>query len=218
MKRLEENFETFSTIVNKVGYLEIPQRCIPFFGTKQRKFHQLKELEPEYKKKRDLVVTEAKLKLSKKFQTELRIVPESLHIAPPTLATGEEEESRNAAMTTKENKLSESRAKKIIETSTSNSPSSCRIRNENEEEVEAVAHINYPNNTSTSGTGEDNALIQNISENESTLLEEENGEEASDNESCRTVEEPPTEENIHNSFVQVLQFFTTLQDSQQVRL
>ncbi len=52
MQALEKNFKDFAELVEKNGKLEIPEDCVPFIGTSQRKFPNFAEMELVLHKKR----------------------------------------------------------------------------------------------------------------------------------------------------------------------
>lgn len=73
MKKLEKNLLKFTQLVEEHGQLEIPNKCVPFLGTKQRNYSEFSDsCQISCLEKRDTVATKTKLKLSwsrKKMET-----------------------------------------------------------------------------------------------------------------------------------------------------
>ncbi len=61
MKKLEKNFHEFTKYVEKNGQLEIPVKCVPFLGTKQRNYDEFCKSDiKQCFDKRDAAATKAK--------------------------------------------------------------------------------------------------------------------------------------------------------------
>lgn len=64
MIQLEKNLEEFTKLVQENNeILEIPSKCVPFLGTKQRNFLELSHCHRRCIKKREAVAAKSKLKL-----------------------------------------------------------------------------------------------------------------------------------------------------------
>ncbi len=64
MKDLEANFRQFQNMVQKTGRLEIPKRCVPFIGTRQRSFDEFRDIHEKCLRKRERVAVKTKLALA----------------------------------------------------------------------------------------------------------------------------------------------------------
>ncbi len=64
MVQLEKNLDEFTKLVEAHGRLEIPSKCIPFLGTKQRNFKEFADSHAQCMEKRDVIATKTKLKLA----------------------------------------------------------------------------------------------------------------------------------------------------------
>ncbi len=104
MKALEDNFNSFCALVEKVGSINVPEKCIPFVGTKQRQFTELREFETEYKKKRDAVVTHAKSGRQKNVERGITPVevPISTTMLPNLTTEGSQQEELSSSSATEE--------------------------------------------------------------------------------------------------------------------
>ncbi len=63
MMLLEQNFKEFSNLVKENGKLQIPAKCVPFLGTKQRNYKEFAHLHAQCLEKREAVAVKTKLKL-----------------------------------------------------------------------------------------------------------------------------------------------------------
>ncbi len=91
MKELQKNYNEFKEIVKKTGRLEIPPTCIPFLGTKQRKFRHFESVEIKCQEKREAVAQDTKKRIgwqrpscSSKNRADNLIQPESYTIVLDT--------------------------------------------------------------------------------------------------------------------------------------
>ncbi len=73
MRKLEKIFNDFKKIVKSVGKIEIPLRCIPFLGTKQRNYKEFEQEAAKCLNMREAAARSTKLKInwnSRKFFAE----------------------------------------------------------------------------------------------------------------------------------------------------